>query len=87
MKITVSVVVQLLALVWSTITICNPAVNGGLEVLAWLVSLISAFGLLTTSIHASKGRGLFLLRALVVSAFVLVLVIASAILAPLVHMP
>ena len=86
MKLAIAILVELLALIWGTLTLCNPVVNNNLEILAWLVSLISTFGLLTTSFQINKRPESLVLRALIVSAFVFVLVFASAMLAPMVHM-
>lgn len=86
-KLKVTIAVELLTLVWGTVIISNPAVNNSLMVLAWLVSLVSAFLLLATSIKNNKRQSLSVFRTLAVSALILVIVFTSAMLAPLVHMP
>jgi hypothetical protein len=87
LKVSIAIVVELLALVWGTVTISNPAVNNSLAILAWMVSLISVFLLLAASIKTNKRQGLSVFRTLAVSVLIFVVVFTSAMLAPMVHMP
>jgi hypothetical protein len=85
MKLTIVVAAELLGLVAGTVTLCNPAVKNNLEVLAWLVSLLSTFGLLSTMLSHSPRPASFVIRAMVASAIIFVLVFASAMAAPMVY--
>ena len=80
MKIAIgAILVELFGLAWGTVLLCNPAVGGDIQLLAWLISLVSTFGLLATSFRFARRPGSLTLRAVLAFVLVMILVFVCAI--------